>query len=420
MKNILKDFNYEEHKQRLLNLQLAERSILTHRGKHMIADYIPGHFIYRGRKPGLPEEDEKLFSYLEENGVGLLQLWSGWYKDKTWQGREMYTYAEPEKIHAFLDLAHQHHIKVLPYTSTNFYERTHDFFNPAWAYSKDFDLVEFDYHLAHCSPNSPGWRAHILRQMARLMDEYEFDGLYNDTGYARRSDYPHTDLPLDIEDEIPTFPENRTLDGGMDDLLGLIYHEVKQRNGIYKLHMYGSETIRGTQRIYDYLWVGEGDRSLDKVRERTKNYAPYVVPDFNFHTDNEAERYLNTIPYLQFPVLRDGTVGIASVDAAVPDTELAMNWFRLYKKMATEGAWHYMDVEAPTLIRRKGWDTVASLFVNLDFYIVLANFSEREDTVVLNGDFVLCDPVKGESPVTGEIKIPARNLVVVRRKNEIV
>ncbi|MBR1969456.1 MAG: hypothetical protein IKA17_03770 [Clostridia bacterium] len=66
-------------------------------------------------------------------------------------------------------------------------------------------------------------------------------------------------------------------------------------NGIYKIHKDGADKIHTKEKIYDYIWVGEGVKSIDSVRERTKVYEPYVVPDFNFKTDNEAERYLNTM-----------------------------------------------------------------------------------------------------------------------------
>jgi len=383
MKNIVSDFTYEEHRQRLINLKLAELNVITHSAKRMITNYIPGQFVYADSNPGLPEDNEKFFSYLEKSGVGILQLWSGWY-DGTWQGREMYKPRKPEETHEFLEMAHRHGLKVLPYTATNFYERTDDTFNPSWAFPKEFDLVECDYHLAHCSPNSPGWRTRILHQLTTLMDNYEFDGIYNDTGYIRKSDYPHTRLSMDIDDEVIPFREARDFDGGMEDMMALIYSEVKRRNGIYKIHKDGADKIHTKEKIYDYIWVGEGVKDIDNVRERTKDYDPYVVPDFNFKTDNENERYLNTIPFMQFPVLRDGTTGIVSDDAAVPDSELAMKWLALYNKMATDGAWYYMEAEVPGLVKLKGLNTVVSLFVNLDFYMVLANFSDKDDTIMLN------------------------------------
>lgn len=414
MKNIVNDFSYDEHKQRLLNLQLVEQSVVRYKRREMISNYIPGQYIYTGRNPGNPEDDDRLFAKLKENGVGLIQLWSRWY-DNPWQGMSMYQPRDSAGTHQFLELAHKHGLKVLPYTSTNFYERTDPFFNPGWAFPQPYDLVEFDYHLAHCSASSPGWRAHILHQLTNLMDNYAFDGIYNDTGYIRKSDYYHSNISREMADEIPAFSETRDYDGGMEDMLGLIYSEVKRRNGIVKVHKDGADKFHVTQKIYDYLWVGEGVKSLETVRDLTMNYDPYVVPDFNFSTDNEDLRYLNTIPFMQFPIVRDATVGIASEDAAVPDTERTYSWLKLYNKMATEGAWFYMDVEAPRILPRKGLDTVVSLFVNLDLYVVAANFSDKEDTIGVTGEFVKVDPVLGETRIGHEITLAPQSFCVLKK-----
>ena len=412
----MSQYTYEEHSQRLRNLQLAERNVVSCIRKNMITNYIPGQFIYAGKCPGTPQEDEKFFTYLKECGVGIVQLWSGWFEGR-WRGKEMFRPADPEGTRRFLEEAHNYGIKVLPYTATNFFERTDEYFNPTWAHEQSFDLVEFYYHLAHCSANSPGWRTQILHQLTALLDDYDFDGIYNDTGYIRKSDYPHVKASMEVADDICAFREARDFDGGMQDMMAIIYSEVKRRNGIVKIHKDGADTIHTTEKIYDYLWVGEGVDDINAVREKTKCYAPYVVPDFNFATQNENERYLNTIPFMQFPVLRDGTTGIASANAAVPDTVFAMQWLKLYKKMATEAAWFYMDVEAPGIIRRKGLSTVVSLFVNLEFYAVLANFSEHEDMVVVNGQFVVVDPVSGEKQIGSEVLLPPRGIVVIKRKN---
>jgi hypothetical protein len=55
--------------------------------------------------------------------------------------------------------------------------------------------------------------------------------------------------------------------------------------------------------------VGEGGRSGDKLREKTKGFPPYVAPCLDMsraRIDSEDELYLHTIPYLQFPVLLAG------------------------------------------------------------------------------------------------------------------
>ena len=45
-------------------------------------------------------------------------------------------------------------------------------------------------------------------------------------------------------------------DPEVEDLLGMIYTEVKSRGGIYKLHCSGNNPAPAIDRVYDYLWIG--------------------------------------------------------------------------------------------------------------------------------------------------------------------
>jgi hypothetical protein len=61
--------------------------------------------------------------------------------------------------------------------------------------------------------------------------------------------------------------------------------------------------------VYDYLWVGETVDSIDSLRTAVKNHPPYVVRclDFSRATiPKEDEMYLQSIPYMQFPLLLGG------------------------------------------------------------------------------------------------------------------
>jgi hypothetical protein len=85
--------------------------------------------------------------------------------------------------------------------------------------------VEIYFRYAGCSPVSPGWRAYLLNRIRHILDDYEVDGLYNDLGrrplYNRRNEL--------AADEIAAFQETAAYDEALEDLLGLIYSEVKSR-----------------------------------------------------------------------------------------------------------------------------------------------------------------------------------------------
>ena len=102
----------------------------------------------------------------------------------------------------------------------------------------------------------------------RILDDYGVDGLYNDAGYftsAVKARFPESSpLKAPAEDEISCFEETPQYNGALTDLLALIYAEVKRRGGIFKLHVDGAlEPQTGGQKVYDYLWVGEGVNNAD-------------------------------------------------------------------------------------------------------------------------------------------------------------
>ena len=128
-------------------------------------------------------------------------------------------------------------MKVIVYASSGFFEKRDPDFRQEWA--RDQDLVELFYHYARCSPASPGWRAYLLKQLVRILDEYGVDGIYNDLGYLRLAGNP----ARPTKDEVLAFRETETNDGALGDLLGLIYEEVKRRGGIVKVH-WARQTVR--------------------------------------------------------------------------------------------------------------------------------------------------------------------------------
>ncbi len=397
-KSIMYNFTREDHRVRLENIRLVEKNLKGLLRKDLITYYEPAHYVWPSARFDNPEEYEPKLRELSENGIQIIQTWSSVAAKNDENGKKietsqfggdwMYRPYDKEKAKKFIDTVHKYGMKIIPYTSTNFYLREDPRFEDGWASDKIFDLA----YLAHCSALSPGWREQIVRQYATLLDEYDFDGVYIDTGYQRITDFSgymhyYDDEVRTAADEILAFEESREYDGGMQDLLGLIYGEVKKRGKILKLHKEGYDTVHADFKVYDYLWVGEAVRNINHIREHSKAYDAYVVPDFNYSVPNDHERYLNTIPFMQFPILRDDKMGIGSPDAGVPDFELMVKWLKLYKAMTTYGTWAYVDIKVPKFIKPNGDETVVTAFINRDMYIVLANYSDEEDTVALNGSF---------------------------------
>ena len=425
-KHIMYNFSSEDHRIRLENIRLIETNMKSFLKKNLITDYEPAQYVWPYERFDNPEEYEPKLRELSESGVEIIQTWSdvaakndeSGVKIKTSQfcGDWMYRPYDKEKAKKFIDTVHKYGMKIIPYTSTNFYRRKDERFCDGWASDKMFDLA----YLAHCSALSPGWREQIVRQYATLLDEYDFDGVYIDTGYQRITDYSgymhyYDDEVRTAADEILAFPESREYDGGMQDLLGLIYGEVKKRGKILKLHKEGYDTVHADFKVYDYLWVGEAVRNINHIREHSKAYDAYVVPDFNYVVPNDDERYLNTIPFMQFPILRDDKMGIGSPDAGVPDFERMLKWLKLYKKMTTYGTWCYTDISVPKVIETTGEETVVSAFINLDMYIVIANYSEEEtDTIKFKKNFTEVTIDGEEIPVGDTLTLCPRQMKILR------
>ncbi len=424
-KNIMYNYTVEDHRRRLQNIRLAEKTGTVSKAKHLVTDYIRGQFVWQSDR--FSEKDEELIKYLAQNGIGMIQLWEKVSRKdhkegddpNTWEmhlGEKMYRPYDARLCAEFIETAHKYGIKVLPYTSTNFYRVIANDFDPAWALPREADLCGV---LAHCSPASPGWRERILKQYTGILDEFDFDGVYIDTGYTRPADYmrlePHYLPEAKVaEDEVLAFEENSDFDGAMGDLLALIYGEVKSRGGIVKIHKEGIDTIRTDMRVYDYLWVGECITDLDFMRQRTGFYRPYVVPDFNYKLEDDDERYLHSIPYMQFPVVRNGTMGIGSPDADRPDFERQLKWLSLYTRLTEYGTWCYIDCDAPAIVPQKGKNTVVSLFINRDIYIVAANYGYTDDTVTVAGAACEYTPDGEGERINKSFVLPGRKLRVFK------
>jgi hypothetical protein len=254
--------------------------------------------------------------------------------------------------------------------------------------------------------------------MIRIMDEFEVDGLYNDMGYHRRSDILawgkyYLPEPKVAEDEVLAFEESATYDGAVEDMLGLIYAEIKRRGGIYKLHKEGSDKVFTNLKVYDYLWVGEAVWDINFLRERVKNYDPYVIPELSRHYSlgNEEELYLNSIPYLQFPVFRTAQTG-----GAKEQRSLYKKWLALYQIITEGGTWAWIEIGDNTLLKMPlPQGVVASAFINREFFLVLANYSNNPVTIETVDQYTELN--KHVASATHRWKLEARSLLLLQRQD---
>lgn len=203
-----------------------------------------------------------------------------------------------------------------------------------------------------------------------------------------------------------------------------MYNEVRRRGGIFKIHQGANSQPRTAEKVYDYLWVGESVRNIDQMREAVKGHSPYVVPCLDMSRakiDREDDLYVNSIPYLQFPLLLAGNAftgergTIPGIKYPPPDKcfwtghtrriwqfyrdhphgphsygwwdscpgrpearPTYFRWLDLYRPMVEPGTRAYIDM-AESDFFRDGLPEgiVASAFANRTLYLVLANFTGR-------------------------------------------
>jgi hypothetical protein len=428
--------------------------------KQLVSDYLPGQCTYNlGEYPSrtpweIGEYDVEELDRLKAHGIGLIQLHEEWNDSQRLFGANKFTPLNPAGFRRFLDLAHQRGMKVIVYASTGFFERRDPDFRPEWA--RDQDLVELFYHYARCSPASAGWRAYVLQHITRLMDDFEIDGIYNDLGYITLASNPHQPT----SDEVLAFPETASHDGALTDLLTEIYSEVKRRGGIVKVHMGGTDRPRADLKVYDYLWVGEEIESSDSLREAVKDYSPYVVPCLDMSRAtiaDEDELYLQSMPYLQFPLLLAGKPftgerGLIPGIRYVPESEdfwtrhcreiwrayqahpngpysygwwdsvpgrpkaqpTHAEWLARYAPMVEEGTWAWLQIDLSELFRAPlPANVVASVFANRAIYLVLANYGQADVSLETSESYVSLNPPSISA--TTRWSLAPRSLLMLKR-----
>jgi hypothetical protein len=461
--SILASCTNEDHRRRLQSVGFCNNSIRTWMRRHFVADYAPAQACYNldeypSREPWAPNDyDEQELDRLRDHGIQIIQVFDEWNDSLRLFGGHKLRATNPEGFRRFVDMVHRRGMKIMAYVSTGFLQRTDPDFRPEWA--REGDYLELGYwNMARCSPASPGWRAYLLPHIMHVLDEYGCDGIYNDCGYVTHANkFAKTPTP----DEVAAFEEADDFDGALADLLEMLYGEVKRRGGIFKLHVNGADKplTRGAK-VYDYLWVGEGIDNADALRERVKNYDPYLVPciDYAFATPETIdEAYLHSIPYLQFPVLLagrpvtgergmipgvayssnpddywmrrsrevweyrkthpDGPHMYGMWDAFPPKPEIRpahARWLKLYRPLAEFGTRAWLEIGDSDLFNEPlPGNVAASAFANRDVYLVLANYGRETVKIATRDAYApLAEP---GAPPSAAFQIPARSLAILKK-----
>ena len=460
--SIFSSYSLNKQRQRLQNVATCERAIRTCLRKHLITDYLPGQCSYNlgeypCRKVWDPDDwDEHELDKLKERGISLIQVHEEWSDAERLFGADKFSPVNPEGFRRFVEMVHKRGMKLIVYASSGFFERKDLDFRPEWARTPD--LVEVWYHYAHCSPGSPGWRAYLLPHLVKILDGYGVDGFYNDLGYnslSWRNVKPSADDVLGTE-------QDDHHDGALEDLLALIYSEVKRRRGIIKVHHGGATRLQTNMKVYDYLWVGEGVRDAGFLRDADKNYPPYVVPCLDMSRakiENEDELYLQSLPYMQFPLLLAGrpfTGERASIPGiqyqpeekdfwtqhcreiwkyyqahpqgpysygwwdSVPGRPEAQpthaRWLKQYLPLVEEGTWAWLEISDSSLFRQPlPQNVVASAFANDELYLVLANYGNDSAEIETAEAYSLAS---GPPEAKTQWKLGARSLQILKRARQ--
>lgn len=449
-----------EHRRRLENIALAGRSIRTCLRRHLITGYLPGQCCYNlgeypGREIWSPDErDERELDRLRDHGIRLIQVHEEWGDSQRLLGSHKLAAANPAGFRRFVEMVHQRGMKIIVYVSSGYFQRSDPDFREEWSAGQDLVEVYFDY--AHCSAASPGWRAYFLPRLARILDDYGVDGIYNDLGYLQPTGGPNTVS----KDGVPAFEESATRDGALGDFLALIYAEVHRRGGIVKVHRGNIRRPLTEMKVYDYLWVGEGGRNGDALREDTKDHPPYVVPCLDMSRaaiENEDELYLHAIPYLQFPLLLAGRP-FTGERALIPGIKYPRGeacfwtrhcraiwkhhqehpngphsygwwdscpgrpearptharWLKQYAPLVEEGAWAWLEISDSDLFAQAPpKEVVASVFANRDFHLVLANYGRAPVEVATTAPYL---PVAEPTAAAGKVwRLAPRSMRILRR-----
>ena len=299
-------------------LRYAESVTYGAARRERIEHFIPGQVIYNLGEYPAPfkirptEYDYELIKSLAERGVGLIQIHEEWNDAIRVLDADKYTSHDPEGLDEFISLCHGFGIKVLPYVSTGFFDSRDPDFREDFCPFGRYELNSSYYRYRMCDPASAPWREFILDKIDLLLERHDFDGIFNDMGY-----------PADYEGHPTGF---LPYDEALDSLLSEVYRRVKSGGGIVKIHEGKCLAPQTRERVYDYLWVGEGVRDAESMLA-TRVFDPYLIscPDFRF-ISREEERmfYASSMTLMQFVLRVDGRP-ITGERAEVPGIDYVYN-----------------------------------------------------------------------------------------------
>lgn len=415
----MKFLTLAEHRARIDNINLAEKNNRRYFRRTRIHDYLAGQAIYNlGDYPApfsiAPTDyDRQLVAELAANGVQLIQIHEEWNDAIRHLGADKFTCHDPKGLDAFIDLCHQHGIKIIPYISTGYFHWHDPDFRPEFI-RYDYRLSQTYYDYQHCYAGSPEWRDYMLPRTIAALDRHDFDGIYNDIGRDGSKDYDWAALARGEMFEQEYDPE-------LEDVLSAIYGEVKRRGGVYKVHADYNFAPPTKDRVYDYLWIGEGVQNAQIGIG--KEYGDFVVPCPDFCREvagGLSYHFAKTIPFLQFPLLsrgrpRNGTSVDEDVTYYGEDTALTQfnhrvkeyhashpdgphvysewssippqegeyeswcHYFALYRPMVEENSVAYIELRESADILSPLTDGIfASMFVNEKRYLVVSNFTGKD------------------------------------------
>ncbi len=425
-------FTLEEQRARIDNINAAEQENVRYLRRHRIRDYLPGQGIYYlGDYPKRysirpTEYDYGRLQSLADNGVELIQIHEEWNDSVRHLGADKYSTFDPEGLREFISLCHHFGIKIIPYVSSGYFHELDPDFREEFAQSNNH-CIDIHFKYRRCSAGSPQWRDYVLPRTFNVLDEYDFDGIYNDWGL---------DSSYTVRGALKR-PGMAEYDPEIEDMLGQIYSEVKRRGGIYKVHCGHNDGVPCIDRVYDYIWIGECVRKL--TPGIAKDYPFYVVPCEDKHELKLGDPdyyFAAVIPFLQFPLLtacgrpmdstglhedipyykRDGSLGKGieylfreavgehrkahpngpftySLWSSIPDDpEEYPRWCRylkLYRPMVTRDTLAYIELrECASILSPLPERVFASMFVNERTYLVVSNITENDYELVLRDEWI--------------------------------
>lgn len=432
----MKYLTLEQHRARIANISSAELGNRSYFRKHRIRDYLPGQAVYSLGDYPAPfsidptEYDHNMLRDMAEKGVELIQLHEEWNDPIRHLGADKFTCFDPKGLENFIELAHSFGIKVIPYISSGFFHELDPDFDEKFTVCKSYCINGMHFKYRCCSLGSAEWREYLLPRTFAVLDRYDFDGIYNDMGY----DCHYIKKGAAKDDAVPYDPE-------CEDLLGLIYSEVKRRGGIYKVHYGRNGTAPCRDKVYDYLWIGENVHSMEVGIGKT--YDDYIIPcqdKVQMKLRDPEFYYASVIPFLQFPLLtsrgrplmgkrieedipyygnENGKLGseyafnkrvgeymkehpngpyVYSLWSSIPDdVEDYPRWCRylaLYRPMVAPDSVVYIELRSSAdILSPLPQEVYASMFVNEEKYLVVSNFQ--------NGDYQLKLSDRWTDRVTG-------------------